>query len=391
MFRIPRGFANAQSFINPIKYSNSFKQKSQNYQYKRFFHMHSKRPKVSNFSNKWNVYDELKLYSYTSHLAFFMLLPPIIQMYTTKVEVTRDDTLTESSFATVQSNHGLVIKNFNFLDILETEKNKLIDLYLQNEPSKSSTSSQQSINYITTAIENLKDEEIENPPRLSQPTLKNDDEFQVYLLQLDKAYNALKHNSISNDQYYLKIEKITDSLVGRIKLKKDNKELFNNTIMKIFDQLHNLKLHEYENSLFRRLLSVHDQREINILNIRQKIIFNYEFSKTVKSSNKKHLKVKNRTLEIVPTYKLMGSSIWLKDYVKSFERFAQLVELFAITNQSKKSFNILFNLGFNSPCVCNKMQDGQLRYGLITALRGLNKNKEAFLLETRMKKLISRA
>lgn len=54
-------------------------------------------------NHKWNHYDELKLMSYSSHLAFFMLLPPLVQKYMTKVEVVSDPTLVESPFTTPNS------------------------------------------------------------------------------------------------------------------------------------------------------------------------------------------------------------------------------------------------------------------------------------------------
>lgn len=381
MSYMQRAFVKPQTFMKNVN-SNAFKS-----QFKRSFHMNSKRPRISNNSNKWNVYDELKLYSYASHLAFFMLLPPIIQMYTTKVEVIRDDTLTESSFATVQSDHGIVIKNLNFLDILQNERHKLLDLYLQNEPQGKSQQQQQPKEHVYETINNNC-----NPNKVSQPSPKKpdyDDEFQIYLLQLDTAYNSLKRNSISSMEYYSNIEQIADRLVNKTNLKHASSELVHNTIMKIFDQLHNLRLHKYEDSLFRRLLTSHKQPEIKFLNIKQRIISNYEFTKSKRSKGKRQFTVQNTQLEIVPTHKIMKPSIWLNDYIGNFERFAQLVQMFAVTNQSMKSFQILFNLGFRNSDIRNQMKDAQLRYGLISALKGLNKKKEALALETRIKKLVN--
>lgn len=385
--------------------------------FKRSFHIHTnvKRPKVSTGSSKWNVYDELKLFSYTSHLAFFMLLPPIIQMYTTKVEVTHDDTLCESSFQSLQTSDGLIIKNMNFLDILESEKNKLVNLYIQNENIGNTTATTTIKSDLMSVLKTKLNEKIdsdETDDKNNYESIKdintagNNESFDIYLTKLDEIYQSLKNSKITNKQYFSKIEELTDGLISLDRQRNNfdtsviknnttnNEEFVNNTIVRIFDQLHKLKLHEFESILFRRLLTSYEQPEMKYFNIKQKVLKKYELNKKIHSKHSKKLKLSsfnkiNNVKTDIPIHKTMQLSIWLHSYTKSFERFAQLVQMFAVTNQSKQSFYSLFQIGFNSSEVCEKLKNSNLRYGLISALRGLNKEKEALTLEKMSRKLIT--
>lgn len=394
------------SFFNMPKFANKQLFKSQfRQQYKRSFHSHSdyKRPNLS--KSKWNVFDELKLFSYTSHLAFFMLLPPIIQMYTTKVEVTRDDTLTESSFASLDSNNGLIIKNMNFLDIIQSEKNKLLNMYLNHDSNISSESVHKNDSTIVSEFQNKSPikpvNTLNTTTTISNPTNDNinrgsphprlDEQIKL----LESAYSSLRNNTINDTQYISRIESITDDLIGLSQITKDD-DAINNTIMKVFDQLHHLRLHNFEIVLFRRLLTSYKQPEIKFLNIRQKIIKNYEIQKKLKSnkksksnSNSKYKIIESVDLDVTPLKKLMNVSIWLRSYVKNFERFAQLVHMFAATNQQRDVFRSLFYLGFESSDFCKQIQNPEQRYGLISTLRGFNKEKEAIFLERKMRNLVS--
>lgn len=356
---------------------NAAKHKQQ-FNFKRSFHGFTKRPKVS-YSNKWNVYDEIKLFSYSSHLAFFMLLPPIIQMYTTKVEVIRDDTLEESPFESLNSGQGVTIRNINISDMISIERDKLLNLYFQTEPSV--TPQCESSTPILRQTEKLT-EEVSNYENEKEPFFSNirpkeclDPEFMMYLNKLTESYNLLRRNNISQDQYYSNIERITDSLM-KLEYRK-SKDRTNHVIMKIFDQLHSLRLHEYEIQLFRRIATALNDHNVKLLNIRQRIISNYESSKA-----------KKQTSIPTPLSKLISSSKWFTEYASNFERFAQLIEMFAITKQNNKSFNALINVGLKSDDVCEKIQSSHLRYGLVSVLRGHGRDKEAVFLEKRMRKQI---
>ncbi|KAG7693135.1 hypothetical protein KL930_004780 [Ogataea haglerorum] len=58
----------------------------------RWMHMGPKRPIPRRVSaSGWSVFEDLKLVSFGSHLIFFMLLPPFIKEYTTKIDVVRED------------------------------------------------------------------------------------------------------------------------------------------------------------------------------------------------------------------------------------------------------------------------------------------------------------
>lgn len=369
-------------FSNFKNINNNF-----NSQFKRSYHFNStfKRPNLS--KSKWNAFDELKLFSYTSHLAFFMLLPPIIQMYTTKVEVIRDDTIDESPFACVNSNNGLIIRNINFIDIIQIEKNKLINLYSNNSDNSDNNNNNKSDNKLDYDITKLNNNN-NNDKKLNNDYKINDLNYKLKLIE--DNYNLLNNKLINNNQYISRIEYLADEIISiNYRTKFKNNEIINNSIMKIFDQLHKLRLYKIELNLFKRLLTSFKDSNNKILNIKYKIIQNYEFKKNKGYKMRKFIKNKINIERIPPINELMEISIWLKSYIKNFERFAQLVQMFAINNQSKNEFYSLFKIGFESKDVCEKLQNPEQRYGLISILKGFNKDKEAMILSNKMKKILT--
>lgn len=220
--------------------------------------------------------------------------------------------------------------------------------------------------------------------RAEPPQSQTKDEFDFYLQQLDAAFNSVKANSLSSVQYFDKIQTITDRLIGLTKNDNYKKDRANNTFMKIFDQLHQLRLHQYEMKLFRRLLTSDQYTEVKLVNIRQKIISNYEYAKYKQNHNNK---VKSKAKNI-PTHKLMLSSSWLKEYVNNFERFAQLLQLLATTKQNSKTFSQLYYVGLKSNDVFYKMQNTEIRYSLLSVLRGLGQTKEAYVLDKKIRKMM---
>ena len=381
--------------------------------FSRAFHQgHAKRPGVSKASTKWGVFDELKLFSYTSHLAFFMLLPPIIQMYTTKVEVTRDETMTESSFATLEMGQGVTIKHMNFLDILQSEKNKLMDQYLQSEAAGNTEQSSEDARHFIASSNRpaIKENALADAPGKirelkSQPDTTEDEELRSQLDMIDDVYSSLQRHLISDHQYMSAVEKITDQLLAvgqRRNTKHADKELANNTIMRIFDQLHSLRMHAFESELFRRLITSYTCPEARFLNIKHAIVTKYETSKAANNAHA-HMHTRNGKRQVANTglpkknarlplplslHELMEVSVWLRSYVSSFERFAQLVQMFAATGQTKKALHALFHIGFDSPEVRKQVQNPGQRYGLVGALRSLHRESEALALERKMRKLM---
>lgn len=355
-------------------------------QFRRNIHSNStfKRPKPT--TKKWGVFDEMKLISYSSHLAFFMLLPPIIQMYTTKVEVTRDDTIDESPFhSSLDLNSKLILKNINFLDVLEMEKKRLVDLYLSNN-IREETEQQRSSDILDSAQTFAKQQH----NLQYRPEKKNAVTYQLdkQLKLIDNVYSALQQNNMTSKEYFTNIERITDNLIG---IKQQNKRIINsndtvnNLIKKIFDQLHNLQFYRYESILFRRLLTSYKQPDFRILNIRNKIINEYEKSKQMK--NKGRITYKEKEISINHE---MNVSIWLRSYIKNFERFSQLVEMFATTNQTRKAFNVLFNMGLGNASIRREIRENpNERYMLISNLKALKREKEALVLEKRIRKILA--
>lgn len=376
----------------------------------RAFHGYAKRTQIPKGSSKWTVYDELKLFSYTSHLAFFMLLPPVIQMYTTKVEVTRDDTLIESSFESLPVHHGLVLRNVNFLDILQEEKHRLLNLYLSNEPAATSPpaipSQLQALNEMQEQSNrheryNHDDDDVRSALD-SGSTNDADLEFQLYVTKINDAITAMKSSAATgNSQSYKNIERVANQLV-KLGIRNDSpasilrtKESTNNIIMNVFDRLHSLKLHEYEIALLRRLLVSYDTADVHLLNIRQKIIHRYEENKRERSHSKSAVTMAppssftNAGGSHLPLEKIIKSSTWLREYTNSFERFAQLVHMFAGANLSIKAHQALFKVGFQSEDVRESLRDSRLKYSVVGTLDGFGQNKASRLLQNMVRMELS--
>lgn len=112
----------------------------------RFFHSQAARPRVRNASipqfkagsrrNGWSVYEDLKLLSYGSHMIFFLLLPPVVKMLTTEVDVVKDDGLgdsfVEDSILGYGTKRSLAISGGSCMTSFDTQ---LVDIYAERRQS----------------------------------------------------------------------------------------------------------------------------------------------------------------------------------------------------------------------------------------------------------------
>lgn len=112
----------------------------------RFFHSQGARPRVRNASipqfkagsrrNGWSVYEDLKLLSYGSHMIFFLLLPPVVKMLTTEVDVVKDDGLgdsfVEDSILGYGTKRSLAISGGSCMTSFDTQ---LVDIYAERRQS----------------------------------------------------------------------------------------------------------------------------------------------------------------------------------------------------------------------------------------------------------------
>ncbi|KAF6012683.1 hypothetical protein HII12_002205 [Brettanomyces bruxellensis] len=112
----------------------------------RFFHSQGARPRVRNASipqfkarsrrNGWSVYEDLKLLSYGSHMIFFLLLPPVVKMLTTEVDVVKDDGLgdsfVEDSILGYGTKRPLAISGGSCMTSFDTQ---LVDIYAERRQS----------------------------------------------------------------------------------------------------------------------------------------------------------------------------------------------------------------------------------------------------------------
>ncbi len=108
----------------------------------RFFHSYGVRPHARNASvprfkagsrqNGWSVYEDLKLLSYGSHMIFFLLLPPVFKMLTTKVDVVKDDELgdlfVEDSILGYGTRRSLALSSGSCMTTFDSQ---LVDIYAE--------------------------------------------------------------------------------------------------------------------------------------------------------------------------------------------------------------------------------------------------------------------
>lgn len=362
-------FRNSWNGFKPRSiYTSSFKSSFNKFSFKRSFHnlnfnlSFNKRVNIkSPQTRKWNTYDELKLFSYTSHLAFFMLLPPIIQMYTTKVEVFHDDTLTESSFDV--ANNGLIIKNINFLDIISGKYDKY-DKY-DNRISEYKSKNKENTNKI---------EEITKLDFIpSQAKIVS--EFDLSLNNITAKINS---NNIYTHNNMNTINNIMEEIIklntnsAPIETTIQQRESVNKITDLFFNKLHQAQLYSQEMILLRRLLISHSPTEYKTLTIRQKIIIRYEKSKKNTNSN---------ISTTVPLHKLINISKWLKQYLTDINRFLQVIKILAMNKQTKTSFIELMN---NSDDIIGTLKESSIRYRVFDELKSIGARKELGLLTKRL-------
>lgn len=234
-----------------------------------------KRGRIPN--NKWNHYDELKLMSYSSHLAFFMLLPPLVKMYMTKVEVIRDDTLLESPFLKLEP-------VFEMQSIIERQQ--------------------------------------------QQQQKREINVYDTLLAKVEGSFDQLQRKEITKVQYLNVIETVSGKLSnGNGNEGKEEKEGRFKLIEVIFNQLRWSRYKKQMVKLFKRLLvSETPLGKVKKLNIRRSIIQKYEKNKGNKISNE------------VPLDELIVRSQWLRKYVNDNERLKQVLKV-VIEGQEENNNN----------------------------------------------------
>jgi len=319
-----------------------------------------------------------------------MLLPPVLQLYMTKVEVTRDDTLTESSYDI--NGDGVMIKNLNFLDTLDTIKHDLLRMYLQRERT--------TVNAASLSEVKNSEEKISAPERRNQQELETssaiDNDLERYMYQLNHAYLNVSNETISKHEYISQIELITDSIVALDKSDAQNKrntkfkdqienpanyssvkrqESMNRAILKIFQHLNLLKYEDATSTIFRRLITSYEKKEFEHLRIKNNVIRQYELAKSKKSKN-----IKNQNKQVsgaISFNKLIKASPWIESQFQTPERFSRLVQIFTLTNQSKKSFRALIDLTLQKKSTCDYLSLPETRVSVVNALRLSNRTQEA--------------
>lgn len=212
-------------------------------------------------AGKWNHMDEMRLFSYSSHLAFWMLLPPVVKMYCTRVEVVRDETLSESPLQAQ-------------IEMLKLDPTRPLPVKSILEQDRAA---------------------------------EEGDDCSVILAQVQDSFKKLENGEISLKTYTHTITQISDKLDG-------NKKNHQGVIEVIFDQLRWTRCTSLMQKMFKRyLVSRTASHKIKRMSIMRSIAHKYEKTK------------QNQIGREIPLKQLVSQSAWLRRYVKDVERLKQVL------------------------------------------------------------------
>ncbi|KAG7836555.1 hypothetical protein KL942_004809 [Ogataea angusta] len=261
----------------------------------RWMHMGPKRPLPRRLSaSGWSVFEDLKLVSFGSHLIFFMLLPPFIKEYTTKIDVVREDAPSELALG----EYGLLasyirqrpFEKVSFLrpGLLETPANKQETLSVLNDTVPSFPSTPDELTEcigVPIYLENTNlsvPKEIDELPRRLVSKFKNPNEnttmpkkyqdgrrlvrhyrMQPYAVedqydpanvyhQLEQNYSRLTSSQQSSLQYVLNLSRIIEQYLSRTtSFQTESDEIFE----VVFSQLYDLELYSLAQVLMEVVLT----------------------------------------------------------------------------------------------------------------------------------------
>lgn len=309
-------------------------------------------PMPNRYKNGWNVYDDLKLLSYGSHMIFFMLLPLGVHMCTMKVDVVRDDTLAESSF--LEETLRSQVKNLpvlakptfdsNLLDIFSRSKYQLqSQLEQQVERLRKSVSMAETVPTVSAVPEvavrhelsvrrELPVEPVE-PEQSAQavlPTTPQDlqarfsnytavSPVETYKTQLTQLYQGLKLGKVSRKEYTEKLSELMNTPV----LSRELTGLY----QQILRQLHESKMVSLEDTFVQKaILASKGRNDLEECKFRMSQKFRQ------RKNHKRAYTSTKRTVE-----HRMTRSSWLRDVLCCGDCARIMVE-FAATAQKSKRF-----------------------------------------------------
>ncbi|KAH3667340.1 hypothetical protein OGAPHI_002989 [Ogataea philodendri] len=251
----------------------------------RWIHLAAKRPTPRKFAGPgWSVFQDLQLVSFGSHLIFFMLLPPIIQEYTTRIDVRRDELPPEVSLAEYDSlvsymKHQRPMERISFLQpgLLANIKPQPLSIAQQIELPVPSTPDELTdcigvpvyLDHCNLAVP----KETEELPSLLSRAFDNRDsssvgrstvyKMQPYSVghrsdvaninrQLDTNYNDLVNSKQNKEQYVQQLVRIVDEFVSHTR---DYETESNQVFKAVFTQLYDLELYSLAQVLLETMVA----------------------------------------------------------------------------------------------------------------------------------------
>lgn len=311
-----------------------------------------KRPQASGLSHGpggraggWSVYEDLKLLSYGSHMIFFLLLPPVVKLFTTKVDVIKDDTLGDSYWEeTALANRAAVpcvpsstqsldpqlvdIYSHAKLTLTQRLERRVQQLRKQVEETKVEKKSKSVDSYLPTTPEELMRSLGQG---VSFATNLSQDNVVAYKNELEQMYESYKLGEMSESEYCQKMMQIIDQLPRAAGLREDEVyELFKVA----FTNVHQLKLTNLECELVGKAIMSSVRRDMN-----QK---KYEISRRFQRErigNKKHnlrhrYQLSSNAPDVVDH--CMRRSGWLQSMAHDSEMYVALSEFASVARKSTK-------------------------------------------------------
>ncbi|QPG76493.1 hypothetical protein FOA43_003882 [Brettanomyces nanus] len=350
----------------------------------RWLHTYAKRPKMSSTSgqfgagcyrNGWNVYEDLKLLSYGSHMIFFLLLPPIVKLFTTKVDVTRDNTLSDLYWdeAAYKNSVPCLPQGSPALDP------KLIDIF-----SKAKSELQQRLNAqvkrLRNEVKQQQQEQLEQklgraktsfPGILPQtpadlmsclhisdtarelPTFLAYDntvraDLSTYRNGLMKLYEGYKLGTVSDVEYTDRLK----SLVNQIWRANLGVECSNELCKMAFKQVHSLHLYKLEESLVGT--AILSSASNGMAQRRYMIAQKFEIRKSQLHKDQHKHSISHKFVRKLEVEKSMKGSSWLRYMIGEPESFLQLSQFAAATKKSSRFIRNLMDMFLSGKCAAGE-------------------------------------
>ncbi|VEU19852.1 DEKNAAC100206 [Brettanomyces naardenensis] len=385
----------------------------------RWIHTYVRRPQAANlaqfgnggYRNGWTVYEDLKFLSYGSHMIFFLLLPPMVKLFTTKVDVIRDDSISDSFWEESNFQRG---KNVPCLtQDSATLDPRLLDIFSNAQASLELKLSQQVKELKEKARRGLEERQKKGhaavklntfrglpltPDQLmacmrvsesarhatkSTPTflsynLPAEVDLVSYKNELTGLYEGYRSGSVSESEYCSRLKSVMTQLSNAGLRTMDVNELYKLAVRHV----HALQLYSLEESLVDSVIfsSTRDDMAQKRYEITQK----FEIRK-----NRIHRHKSKRSSGKQDVESCMRRSSWLRYAVKDPACFAELSQFAIITQKSKKFIQNLSEMFLSSSKSSSKdyyyRKDTML--GVIKTLMDYNRYDEARIVMKKLEKL----